>query len=77
MFPVLVLVYRRLAVAEEREMTASFGPAWGEYAAGTPRFIPAGSLSPAQGGRRAAPRAGRGLIGTADAPENEAEELST
>jgi protein-S-isoprenylcysteine O-methyltransferase Ste14 len=40
MFPVLVWVYRRLALAEEREVAARFGPAWADYAARTPRFLP-------------------------------------
>jgi protein-S-isoprenylcysteine O-methyltransferase Ste14 len=40
MFPILVLVYRRLARAEEREVAAHFGPAWDQYAARTPAFIP-------------------------------------
>jgi protein-S-isoprenylcysteine O-methyltransferase Ste14 len=40
MFPVLVVVYRRLAIAEERAVRASFGSQWDAYAADTPRFIP-------------------------------------
>ncbi len=40
MFPVIVLVYRRLAIAEEREVRQRFGPAWDAYAAVTPRFVP-------------------------------------
>jgi len=40
MFPVLLLVYVRLALAEEREAEAEFGEAWRQYAARTPRFIP-------------------------------------
>jgi protein-S-isoprenylcysteine O-methyltransferase Ste14 len=40
MFPILVLVYRRLAIAEEREVRATFGDKWDAYAAVTPRFIP-------------------------------------
>jgi len=48
MFPVLVCVYRRLAVAKEREVAARFGPAWVAYAAATPRFVPRlGQLPPA------------------------------
>jgi protein-S-isoprenylcysteine O-methyltransferase Ste14 len=43
MFPILVWVYRRLALAEEREVAARFGPAWIEYAARTPRFYPGGT----------------------------------
>ena len=40
MFPVLLYVYRRLAIREEREVAARFGSAWDAYAARTPRFIP-------------------------------------
>jgi protein-S-isoprenylcysteine O-methyltransferase Ste14 len=40
MFPILLVVYRRLAIAEEREVRTAFGLAWDAYAFGTPRFIP-------------------------------------
>jgi protein-S-isoprenylcysteine O-methyltransferase Ste14 len=40
MFPVLIVVYRRLALQEERLVAAEFGSAWDEYARRTPRFIP-------------------------------------
>jgi len=40
MFPVLVLVYRRLARSEEREVAARFGDQWTGYAAVTPAFVP-------------------------------------
>ncbi|HUX91074.1 MAG TPA: isoprenylcysteine carboxylmethyltransferase family protein [Gallionellaceae bacterium] len=40
MFPLLLLVYVRLARAEERDAEARFGERWREYAARTPRFIP-------------------------------------
>jgi protein-S-isoprenylcysteine O-methyltransferase Ste14 len=40
MFPVLVLVYRRLARSEEREVAARFGDRWAGYAAVTPAFVP-------------------------------------
>lgn len=40
MFPVLLLVYRRLAVREDREVRERFGTAWDSYAGHTPRFIP-------------------------------------
>src|SRR5262249_37737442 len=40
MFPILVWMYARLAVAEEREMRARFGALYDAYAATTPRFIP-------------------------------------
>lgn len=40
MFPVLVYVYRRLAISEERETREQFGAAWDAYAQNTPRFLP-------------------------------------
>jgi protein-S-isoprenylcysteine O-methyltransferase Ste14 len=40
MFPILVVVYRRLAIREERDVAAAFGADWDAYAAVTPRFIP-------------------------------------
>jgi protein-S-isoprenylcysteine O-methyltransferase Ste14 len=40
MFPVLVLVYRKLAIGEEREVRRQFGVEWDVYAACTPRFVP-------------------------------------
>lgn len=40
MFPVLVLMYMRLARAEERESEKAFGEAWRDYAAATPRWVP-------------------------------------
>ena len=40
MFPILVLVYRRLAIREEREVAEEFGDAWAAYAARTPRLLP-------------------------------------
>ena len=40
MFPVFVAIYRRLSIAEERSVQATFGAAWDAYAATTPRFIP-------------------------------------
>lgn len=41
MFPVLVLVYARLAKSEERDMVAEFGQEYEEYRSRTPAFIPA------------------------------------
>lgn len=41
MFPILLIVYRRLATSEEREVAAAFGSEWDQYASRTPRFIPA------------------------------------
>jgi protein-S-isoprenylcysteine O-methyltransferase Ste14 len=40
MFPVLLLMYGRLALAEEAEMRSRFGDAFERYALRTPRFIP-------------------------------------
>ncbi|HAA44014.1 MAG: protein-S-isoprenylcysteine methyltransferase [Halomonas sp. 54_146] len=40
MFPVLVWMYSRLAIHEEREVARRFGDEWQVYAARTPRFIP-------------------------------------
>lgn len=40
MFPILVFMYVRLAIQEERDSDAQFGEAWREYAAHTPRFVP-------------------------------------
>lgn len=55
MFPILVLVYTRLARAEEREVAARFGDAWHDYATRTPGFVPRPwhSSPPARGGRPA------------------------
>jgi protein-S-isoprenylcysteine O-methyltransferase Ste14 len=48
MFPILVAMYGRLAVTEEREMRKRFGAEFDAYAARTPRFVPAlGSRAPA------------------------------
>ena len=40
MFPILVLMYVRLARREERDALATFGVAYAQYAAQTPRFVP-------------------------------------
>ena len=40
MFPILVWVYRRLSLSEERVVRAEFGSAWDAYAKRTPRFVP-------------------------------------
>jgi protein-S-isoprenylcysteine O-methyltransferase Ste14 len=39
-FPVLLIVYRKLAMREEREVAAQFGAEWETYAADRPRFVP-------------------------------------
>ena len=41
MFPILLVVYRRLALREEREVAAAFRETWEAYAAKTPRIVPA------------------------------------
>ena len=40
MFPVLVFMYVRLAISEERQAEQDFGQVWRDYAAQTPRFWP-------------------------------------
>lgn len=40
MFPVLLIMYGRLALTEETEMRAQFGDVFDRYAERTPRFIP-------------------------------------
>ena len=40
MFPVLVWMYRRLAIREEADVAARFGASWAAYADRTPRFMP-------------------------------------
>ena len=40
MFPVLILVYWRLAIREEREVRERFGAEYDAYAARVPRFVP-------------------------------------
>lgn len=60
MFPVLVVIYRRLAIAEEHTVRATFGPAWDLYAATTPRFIPRPSSRPDRLPRAAGRHQGQG-----------------
>ena len=40
MFPVLVAMYWRLSLTEERDAEAAFGERYRRYAETTPRFIP-------------------------------------
>ncbi len=40
MFPILVMMYMRLARREEREALVQFGEAYAQYAANTPAFFP-------------------------------------
>lgn len=40
MFPILLVMYGRLAVTEEAEMQAQFGAQFASYSQKTPRFIP-------------------------------------
>ena len=53
MFPVLVVMYVRLAHAEEQEARATFGAEWDAYAARVPRWLPRMGGRP--GGRQFAP----------------------
>ena len=48
MFPILVLMYARLAIVEEREMAKQFGDEYTRYAARTPRFVPKLGSEPPQ-----------------------------
>lgn len=50
LFPVLVFMYWRLAVSEERETAAHFGEAYAAYKRTTPAFIP--RLRPSQNAKR-------------------------
>jgi protein-S-isoprenylcysteine O-methyltransferase Ste14 len=63
MFPVLVVMYVRLARREEREALAQFGEAYASYAAATPAFMPRLGRRSAEagGGDNAASGAGLGL----------------
>jgi protein-S-isoprenylcysteine O-methyltransferase Ste14 len=48
MFPILWVMYVRLALSEEREVERRFGAQWREYARRTPRFWPRfGAIAPA------------------------------
>jgi protein-S-isoprenylcysteine O-methyltransferase Ste14 len=40
MFPILVWMYVRLAITEERDSERAFGQVWRDYATRTPRFFP-------------------------------------
>ena len=40
MFPILVWMYRRLAIREEGDVAAQYPASWTDYAANTPRFLP-------------------------------------
>ncbi len=45
MFPILVVMYLRLAINEEQDCRERFGKAWDDYAATVPAFIPRFSSS--------------------------------
>ena len=47
MFPVLIVIYRRLSIQEEKAVAAEFGTAWQDYAERTPRFLPKLGTPPA------------------------------
>ncbi len=53
-FPILLVVYVRLAHREEADVASEFGPTWQVYAAATPRWLPRvgrdqGTLAPGAG----------------------------
>lgn len=48
MFPILAVMYIRLAQQEEREALAEFGEAYARYAANTPAFVPRLTRLPAE-----------------------------
>lgn len=52
MFPILLLMYWRLALREEREVASEFGERYRQYAARVPRFFP--KLRPLIGAKRGA-----------------------
>ncbi|HET6495271.1 MAG TPA: isoprenylcysteine carboxylmethyltransferase family protein [Thermoleophilia bacterium] len=52
MFPILVVVYRRLAIGEEREVAIRFPEDWSDYAAVTPRFLPSPRRRPRPSGTK-------------------------
>lgn len=45
MFPILLVMYGRLAVTEEAEMRTQLGSDFDAYAARTPRFLPSWRIS--------------------------------
>ena len=53
MFPMLLVMYRRLALREEREAERVFGDGYRRYAKGVPRFIPRINWAAAAGPRSA------------------------
>jgi protein-S-isoprenylcysteine O-methyltransferase Ste14 len=53
MFPILMFMYVRLALTEERWAAQAFGDEWARYAARTPRFLPRLNGSPADRRRSA------------------------
>jgi methanethiol S-methyltransferase len=59
MFPILLLVYRRLAIREEWEVAERFGERWERYASSTPRFLPSlrSSVAPSTREQRPSPPA--------------------
>lgn len=49
MFPILVFVYWRLSLSEERQVRAEVGEEYGRYASKVPRFFPRLTASPTKG----------------------------
>ncbi len=58
MFPILTVMYVRLAKSEEREAEARFGDEWRAYAARTPGFFPRFGRSSRQGDAPASKQSG-------------------
>lgn len=54
MFPVLAVMYARLALREERDVREQFGEEWDRYAVQTPRFLP--RFAPGRDDRRGSER---------------------
>jgi hypothetical protein len=59
MFPVLVIMYRKLAEREEMDAAATLGDAYARYAAVTPAFLP---RLPWNAGQRSRISADRGIV---------------
>ena len=67
MFPILIVMYVRLARREEGEVRAQFGAAWDAYAADVPSFVPRLGRRLAKAGT--APRPGGHVSGEHERPE--------
>ena len=67
MFPILIVMYVRLARREKGEVRAQFGAAWDAYAADVPSFVPRLGRRLAKAGT--APRPGGHVSGEHERPE--------